>query len=105
MTHISQYLGKSLTNKKIVVFDQRLVSTHIGIPHSIMVIPKGYTLMDALSYVFHRDVLAMADVIQDYADGNGFAVDLFEALEHGVASKSMCLDCVRRGVHAFGQAQ
>jgi hypothetical protein len=105
MTHISRYLANPLTDKRVVVFDKRLVSTHIQIKHGIMPIPKGYTLMDALAFVFNDDVLAMSDVIQDYADNNGFAVDLLDALEVGILNRSICLTCVARGVHAFGHRQ
>ncbi len=101
MTDISEHLGRALTKKRITMFDQRLTTTHVAIPHTIMPIPKGMTLMDALAYVFENDALAISSVIQDYLDNNGFAKDLFAALEQGIENKTICLTCVRRGVQAF----
>jgi len=98
---LNEYVNKTLNKQQIIAFDPRLIDAHLEVPHPIMSIPRNYTLIDALIYVFDNDPNAVAHVLQDYQDGIKYTNDLFSALENGIKSKSICMTCVREGVRNF----
>lgn len=101
MNTLIQYVFKDLNTRQIRIFDPRLVSAHAGEHHAIKTIPSKYNLIDALSYIFENDAIPISEVLQGYQDGDGYALDLMEAIEEGISSKSICLRCVKASVRKF----
>ena len=75
-----------------------LVKNHIGIAHPIFIIPKDYTLLDALSYIFNDDANAISNVLQDYTDNDEQATALMKGIEEGIKDKIICLTCIKGSV-------
>lgn len=96
-------LSKPLTMRKISTFDHRLVNNHIGVDHAIFSIPKHYTILDALSYIFNDDAIAISNVLQDYVDIEPRSRELIKGIEGGVKDKVICLTCIKNSVqHMLG---
>lgn len=95
---LSFLVSKELNTNKISIFDPRLDAAHEGLGHDILPIPRKYTIIDALCYIFDNDPTSIADVLQSYSDKSGYALDLINALSEGIQSRSICLTCVKMSV-------
>lgn len=96
---LTTLLSKSLTVKKTIHLNSNLVATHAGADHPIFLIPKNYTLLDALSYVFDDDAGTIANVLQDYVDEVPRAIELMHGIQKGIKSKTICLTCIKGNIN------
>jgi len=96
---LEEYINKPINTRRINIFSGVLVENHVGVPHPIMPIPAKYTIMDALCYIFDNDAIPIADVLQAKQDGVQHAIELIDALEEGIRTKTICLRCVKDSMH------
>ena len=98
----NKYLTKPLNNNKIITFNKELEKEHKK-RHKIMPVPAHYTLLDALCYMFDNNAIAIAEVIQDNIDMKEHALQLFWALEEGIKSRTICLQCIKEAMKSIYQ--
>jgi len=96
--NLVEYVSTPLVDKEIRFFSPQLTKEHIGINHAIKVIPKDFTLIDALTYIFDNDPNGVANVLQAYQDDIPDARNLISALEDGIKNKQLCLTCIRNSM-------
>jgi len=90
-------LNKPLTAKKIKEFNKDFVENHKKeFPeHEIFEIPAGFTVLDAISYVFDNDIRSISDFMSKYFKQEVCTIDLLRMLEEGIDNRILCLNCVR----------
>ena len=98
MTTLNNFFNKPLTTKYITIFDPVLIEAHKTITHDIYNIPKGYTLIDTLSYIFDNDVISMSEILQDYDDGIPSALNMVDVIRDGIKHNVLCLSCIKKQV-------
>lgn len=98
---LDDYVSRVINSRAINTFDSRLVVAHGKLQHKIMQIPSGWTLMDALSYVFNGDPFAIADVLQSRLYELDYAKELMKGIEEGIKAKSICMTCIKKGVEVY----
>lgn len=98
MTELNEFFNEPLTDIMITDFSQGLTDIHFAKAHNPTHINAGATLMDLICYVFNNNLTAISTLLQDWDDGDEFAVGLANALINGVKKKELCCDCVKSGV-------
>ncbi len=96
MNNLATIINEPLTNRDVFVFDSELERLHLPIDHKVQSIPKGYTIMDLLSYVFEEDITSIAFMLQNYADGEKTIVDFINGMSAHIKEDSMCIKCAKR---------
>ncbi len=93
-------INDPLTKKDIFVFDSEFERDHARKhpDHRVESIPKGYTLMDVLAYLFDNDVISIAEVLSDYENGIEAAIDFMDGVTEGIKYDLVCIRCVRGAV-------
>ena len=96
--NLIDYATEPLVAEEIKFFSPQLVRDHTGINHIIKPIPKNYTLIDALAYIFNNNPVQIAGVLQAYQDRMPDAINLLKAIETGIKERNICLTCVRNNM-------
>lgn len=88
----------TLSTDGVTTFTNELQSVHHEKTHPIPNIPPGYTIADALMYIFTGNIERVSQVFQEYADGSDEATQLFQAIQQGITKHAICLTCVKQAL-------